>query len=275
MFEQDTYSSLLGTYQQAKARGENVKLTLETKDCVETVELTVSRPAGGPAAWREEREKAGWRTPAKLPAAWRTPARPGDWRRSPGTGASGGAWAPPTPKSTGLRKSPSQLKRDSERSELRRTVWKQDKLKFDSTEEKFEKMTAKNIVLEEPKTVEKPMITENLKHLQEESTEDITKLESESKLVSKSEEKKPYPKMSLEWTNVMCDKLTDGTTRPYHILVKPNKIRCGGISVIGNSQTFAGLHRLECWKEEDPCCDWPDRHDKCNLIEYNKKRQDA
>ena len=132
-------------------------------------------------------------------------------------------------------------------------------------------MTAKNVVLEEPKTVEEPMLTDDPKRLQKEATEDNTKLESESKLVSKSEEKKPYPKMSLEWTNVMCDKLTDGTTRPYHILVKPNKIRCGGISVIGNSQTFAGLHRLECWKEEDPCCDWPDRHDECNLIEYNKK----
>ena len=47
-----------------KARGENVLLTLEPKDCVETVQLIVSRPAGGPAAWREERERASWRIPA-------------------------------------------------------------------------------------------------------------------------------------------------------------------------------------------------------------------
>ena len=39
MYKQDTYSSLLETYQQAKARGENVLLTLETKNCVETVQL--------------------------------------------------------------------------------------------------------------------------------------------------------------------------------------------------------------------------------------------
>ena len=54
MNQQDTYSSLLGTYQQAKARGENVLLTLETKDCVETVQLTVSRPAEALPAQTEE-----------------------------------------------------------------------------------------------------------------------------------------------------------------------------------------------------------------------------
>ena len=59
MNQQDTYSSLLGSYQEAKARSENVLLTLETKDCVETLQLTVSRSAGGSAAGREEKESTG------------------------------------------------------------------------------------------------------------------------------------------------------------------------------------------------------------------------
>ena len=64
-------------------------MTLETKKCVEIVQLTVSRPARGPAAWREERERAGWRTPASPTFDWRKPPRngPSGWRRSSGTGA--------------------------------------------------------------------------------------------------------------------------------------------------------------------------------------------
>ena len=125
MYKQDTYCSLLETYQQAKARGENVLLTLETKNCVETVQLTVSRPAGEPVAWRGERERGAWGIPASPPTDWRTPAgqEPETWRRSPGTGASGGAWAPPTPP-TSRKKSPSQVRRDNVRSEVRRSSWK-------------------------------------------------------------------------------------------------------------------------------------------------------
>ena len=40
---------------------------LENKDFVMNVELTVSRPAGGPEAWMEEREMAGWRTQPHCP----------------------------------------------------------------------------------------------------------------------------------------------------------------------------------------------------------------
>ena len=98
------------------------------------------------------------------------------------------------------------------------------------------------------------------------------------KLDVKSEsvlEEKPYPKMSLHWTNVICDELTEGTTtsKPYHILLKPNKILCGGISVIGNHQTFTGLHRKECCNNANPCCDWPDSHDANNLFEYSKEHK--
>ena len=113
MNTQDTYTSLLGTYQQAKTRGgEMCYSSLEIKDCVKTVQLTVSRPAEGPEAWKEKMERAGWRTTASLPTDWRAPAGqgPGAWRGSPGTGASGGSWAPPTPPSS-RRKSHSQRKR--------------------------------------------------------------------------------------------------------------------------------------------------------------------
>ena len=131
MFISDTYTSLLETYQQATDRGENALLTLETNHCVETVKLCVSRPAGGPAAWRE---RACWRTPASPHSGWRTPARqgPGRVRRSPGTGASG--WAPPTPLPSGRRKSPSQLKRDANRSEVRKLVWSKEQLEIEPSE---------------------------------------------------------------------------------------------------------------------------------------------
>ena len=43
--------------------------------------------------------------------------------------------------------------------------------------------------------------------------------------------------------------------------------------MIGNQQTFAGLHRTECWDDENPCCDWPDSHNKNNLIEYDKENE--
>ena len=67
----DTHTSLLATYQQAVSRAENARLTLET------VQQTVSRPAGAPAAWIEQRERPVWRTPASPPSGWRTPARKG------------------------------------------------------------------------------------------------------------------------------------------------------------------------------------------------------
>ena len=109
----DTYTSLLATYQQAVSRAENAKLTIETQNNVETVQLTVSRPAGAPAAWREHRERAVWRTPASPPSGWRTPARkgPGEGKTPP--------YFPLTPPSTKKKKSPSQCKRDKLRSEER------------------------------------------------------------------------------------------------------------------------------------------------------------
>lgn len=133
------------------------------------------------------------------------------------------------------------------------------------------KMVDLKVSLEEPTTIEKPRLVEEPKSLDAKIAEEDIKciVKSESVL----EEKKPYPKMSLEWTNVKCGVLSDGTTKPYHILVKPNKILCGGISVIGNQQTFAGLHRTECWDDENPCCDWPDSHNKNNLIEYDKENE--
>ena len=267
MNQQDTYSSLLGTYQQAKARGENVLLTLETKDCVETVQLTVSRPAGGPAAWREERGRVDWRTQASPPTDWRTPAGqgPGAWRRSPGTGASGGA--PPTPPSS-RKKSQSQRRRDMIRSEVRKSAWSKKELDFEQSELNVKKSEA----LEETKAVKKPRLVEEPKPVEKKEDIEDHKLDFESESVS--EEKKPYPKMSLEWTNIICDELTDdGKTKPYHILVKPNKILCGGIAVKDNHQTFTGLHRKECWNNESPCCEWPDSHDTSNLIEYSREHK--
>ena len=127
--------------------------------------------------------------------------------------------------------------------------------------------------MKEPKLTEIPKPMEKPKQVEEDTTVKDPKLETKCESESKSEEKKPCPKMSLEWSNVICDKVTDGTTRPYHILVQPNKIRCGGISVIGNHHIFAGLHRLECWKDEDPFCDWPDSHNWGNPVEYNNKEK--
>ena len=98
---------------------------------METVQLTVSRPAGESAAWREERERGAWRKPASPPTDWRTSAgqEPETWR-SPGTGSSGGAWAPPTPP-TSRKKSLSQVIRDNVRSEVRRSSWKKKELFFE------------------------------------------------------------------------------------------------------------------------------------------------
>ena len=110
----DTYTSLLVTYQQSVSRSENAKLTLETHNSVETVQLTVSRPTGVPAALREPKEGSGWRIPAPPPYGWRTPARsrPGEDKTLPCSAL--------TPPSTKKKKSPSQLKRDKVRSEERK-----------------------------------------------------------------------------------------------------------------------------------------------------------
>ena len=126
-----------------------------------------------------------------------------------------------------------------------------------------------NINLDEPNSVKEPMLVDEPKHMVKKVVPEDQDLEGKSEPVQ--EEKKPYPKMNIEWTNVICDKLIDGKTKPYHILIKPNKIMCGGISVINNHQTIAGLHRKECWDNEDPCCEWPDSHNPNNLIEYSKE----
>ena len=94
----------------------------------------------------------------------------------------------------------------------------------------------------------------------------------EVKCNSVLEEKNPYPKMILEWTNIFCDNLNSEESKPYRILVKPNKIMCGGIAVGENHQTFACMHRSDCWSGDDPCHDWPKSHDMCANIEYDKKR---
>ena len=294
MHQQDTYSSLLGTYQQAKARGEDVMLTLKTKECVETVQLTVSRPAGGPVAWKEERERSAWRTPAPPPSGWRSPilppstwrttaSQPPGWRtparqgsgfwKSPGTGASGGPWLPPTPDLTSRRKSPSRVKRDKLRSEVRNTAWRTKELDFESKEEvNVESVEVSEDILSEPKYIQKPSmpkVLENTRPVENPAT--VEQPELKVKCESVSEEKKPYPKMSLEWTNPMCENLGNSDTRPYHILVKPNKHLCGGISVGDNHQTFAGMHRPECWENKTPCKDWLPSHDESELIEYNSE----
>ena len=51
----ETYASLLETYQKAKGRGEDTKLTLETKDNVETVSFSASRAVNAQAVWSSER----------------------------------------------------------------------------------------------------------------------------------------------------------------------------------------------------------------------------
>ena len=53
--QQDTFTSLLWTYRQAKARGEDVMLTLKTQKCVENLQLKVS------FWWKDKRERAGWK----------------------------------------------------------------------------------------------------------------------------------------------------------------------------------------------------------------------
>ena len=67
MFHQDTNKTVVATYQEAKAKGENVMLTLKCEDCVETVQLSASRPVAGLAAWRDYSTRNGWTTPAAPP----------------------------------------------------------------------------------------------------------------------------------------------------------------------------------------------------------------
>ena len=92
------------------------------------------------------------------------------------------------------------------------------------------------------------------------------------KCESVTEEKKPYPKMSLKWTNPICE---NGDKKAYHILVKPNKHLCGGISVGDNHHTFAGMHMPECWENKDPCKDWLPSHDESELIDYYLTKQEG
>ena len=97
----NTFTSLLKIYYEARGRGENSKLTLETRDNEETVTLTASRPAPSQAAWISERE--GQRMPPSPlysvppPYMWRSPGRP-----------PGRIWTPPSPPtSVKKKKSPS------------------------------------------------------------------------------------------------------------------------------------------------------------------------
>ena len=84
---------------------------------------------------------------------WRTPARqgPGRFRRSPGTGTSGGVWAPPTPLPSGRKKSPNQLKRDASRSEVRKLVWSKEQLEIEPSELATMESKSSQVTLDEAK----------------------------------------------------------------------------------------------------------------------------
>ena len=154
------------------------------------------------------------------------------------------------------------------RSEARKTVWRKKELNFKPNQVHVKEAETSEVILDEPnpnenpKTVSSPKVVASSKPVDllepvepVEKPKILKQPELGVKCDSVPEEKKPYPKMSLEWTNPMCENLGKRGKRPYHILVKPNKHLCGGISVGDNHQTFAGMHRPECWVSKDPCHD--------------------
>ena len=155
------------------------------------------------------------------------------------------------------------------RSEVRKTAWSKKELFIEQSELNIKKYWA----LEEPRAVRNPRLVDEPTPVEKEENVEDQKFNVISESVL--EEKKIYPKMSLDWTNVICDELAEGTTKPYHILVKPNKILCGGIAVIGNHQTSAGLHRKECWHNEKPCCDWSDSHEQVIILNTAKNKKSS
>jgi hypothetical protein len=108
----ETFSSLLGIYQKARGRGEDTKLTLETKDNVETVSFSASIAVNTQTAWSCEREGQN------MPASPLYSIPPPNMWRSPVTGPPGRIWKPHTPPTSVKKKSPSCYKRSSERSKL-------------------------------------------------------------------------------------------------------------------------------------------------------------
>ena len=279
----DTYFALLDTYHQASRRGENTILTLETQDNVETVKLTVSRPAGVPADVIERREGTSWGIPVFSQPVWRTPARQGQaaWRRPPGTRAPG-AWAPPTPPSTVRRKSPSQSKRDTRRNEERRTNWRGKKLLMGACKETgvekrepVKKAKAWEILLEKPKSEVKPKLLRKPK-LEKRQMKGFPEPTNTGVALAKDiQAGKKYPDKKdiiIKWTNPSSpdpesDTVHEDTT--LHILTKPNRLFCGGISLGNSTETFTVLHRPDCWEGRDPCNSWPGWEEPSD-IDYDK-----
>ena len=249
----ETFSSILGIYQKARGRGEDTKLTLETKDNVETVSFSASMAVNTQTAWSCEREGQN------MPASPLYSIPPPNMWRSPVPGPPGRIWTPPTPPTSVKKKSPSCYKRSSERSKLWKDSLEITKLNHSSSvdSESDRNMPDNCLETKEPELLKKTETLDAVKmaetvhtyHVETKpGTVDTTESKEEPKVISDSavNNLKDKPSQTLNWTNPEYD--TSYMDPP------PSKKECGGISV---GKQIAIMHRPECWSGDVTCDNWP------------------